>query len=142
MERTKHTTEAAVVTGFSWVVEGVLAGSAAPGSYPSSLDKDLAALASVGITAVVSLNEAQPAMQPEADLQAALANGTLKAHLHLRTADYRPPTLEQMRRTPASQHPLPLFLHETVEVYTTMRGRVRRAGGRAARTGRSDAGAL
>jgi hypothetical protein len=87
-----------VVAGFSWVVEGLLAGSAAPGSFPAALADDLAALASAGVTAVVSLNEAHPPLQPEADLQAALApGGTLRAHLHLPVPDYRPPTLDQMR---------------------------------------------
>jgi hypothetical protein len=87
-----------VVAGFSWVVEGLLAGSAAPGSFPAALADDLAALARAGVTAVVSLNEAHPPLQPEADLRAALApGGTLRVHLHLPVPDYRPPTLDQMR---------------------------------------------
>lgn len=104
MSEQQGRTEEVKVAGFSWVVEGVLAGSAAPGSHPAVLSEDLASLARAGVTAVVSLNEAHPPLQPEDQLQAALAanGGPLQAHLHLPVPDYRPPTIDQMQRASAA----------------------------------------
>jgi hypothetical protein len=43
---------------FSWVIEGKLGGSSCPGNYPSSLQLDLKIFKEMGITCIVSLNEA------------------------------------------------------------------------------------
>jgi atypical dual specificity phosphatase len=72
--------------GFSWVVDGQLAGMPSPGIY-GSMEEDLAFLAEQGISLLVSLsvNPIAPSLLADHGIES----------LHLPVVDFHPPTLAQ-----------------------------------------------
>ena len=78
-----------MLSNFSYLIEGRLAGCAHPASF-GSCDEGLASLAGKGIRAVVSLDEE--------GIPARLLAGQGFDHLHLPVPDFGSPTLDQVRR--------------------------------------------
>ena len=75
-------------TGFRWVIPGRVAGTPMPGVV-QSIDLDLAALRTVGVTMLITLTEA------DIDQEALLRHGLRNLHLPIR--DREPPTVPQIR---------------------------------------------
>eukprot|EP00009_Paramoeba_aestuarina_P006855 CAMPEP_0201517252 /NCGR_PEP_ID=MMETSP0161_2-20130828/8407_1 /ASSEMBLY_ACC=CAM_ASM_000251 /TAXON_ID=180227 /ORGANISM="Neoparamoeba aestuarina, Strain SoJaBio B1-5/56/2" /LENGTH=183 /DNA_ID=CAMNT_0047914697 /DNA_START=314 /DNA_END=865 /DNA_ORIENTATION=- len=73
---------------FSWVINSKMAGSSCPGNSPASLEYDLKILKQMGITCIVSLNEAS--------IDTKLVESFEIRHVDLPVDDYRPPSIEQM----------------------------------------------
>jgi atypical dual specificity phosphatase len=76
-----------MLQNFSYILDGVLAGSALPGRY-GELRADLSEARAMGITAIVSLNE-------RGLHRATIAEEGFR-YLHLPVEDYKPPTLAQV----------------------------------------------
>lgn len=79
-----------MLRNFSFIIDGVLAGSGYPGPSPAELMKDLERARAQGITAIVTLTETP--------LPLAVVQESGMKYLHLPIHDFSAPTIDQIRR--------------------------------------------